>query len=503
MASIFTIMAVLLLQPPVHAPQAQPRRDTSISRSEASHEREFFVSPRGRTAAAGTRADPWDLATALKQPPTVQPGDTIWLLGGKYGDGKTYFISQLTGRPQVPVIVRQFPGERATIDGSLIVNGAYAWYWGFEVTSSVTDRTGDHSNPAAGTLDGVEVNGPYTKFINLVVHDTREGFGVWTPAEGAEVYGSIVYNNGWQGPDRGHGHGIYTQNQNAQKHLGDNIIFNQFGVGIHAYGSAKAFVQNYLVDRNIVFNNGALSTDGRTDNILFGVGGSLAGLRFESNYTYHTPSANIGTSRIGWSYGGANQDVVLQNNYFIGGYISLEVRGWTSMNVSGNTFYSATFAGIYLQLPSPHKPNALTWDENTYYGPEQFYLQGQRRSWDAWRAGMPIDAKSKYAPSPPAGVWSFVNPNAYEPGRGNIVIYNWDKKSSVEVDVSPILQAGANFEVRDAENFFSPPVLSGAYKGGTIRIPMTGLTAAQPNGAVPNPPRHTAPEFGAFVVIQH
>jgi len=96
-----------------------------------------------------------------------------------------------------------------------------------------------------------------------------------------------------------------------------------------------------------------------------------------------------------------------------------------------------------------------------------------------------------------------VIPNQYESGRGNIAIYNWDLKSTVAVDLSPILSTGATFEIRDAENFFGPPVLSGTYSGGTITLPMTGLTVTQPFGTVPNPPIHTAPEFGAFVILQH
>jgi hypothetical protein len=463
---------------------------------------EFFVSPNGRAGATGSHNDPWDLASALKQPPAVVPGATIWLLGGIYGDGRTYFISQLKGSATAPIVVREFPGERSTINGSLIVNGSYAWYWGFEVTSSLADRTGDQSNPTSGMLDGVEVNGPFTKFINLVVHDTREGFGVWTPAEGAEVYGCLIYNNGWQGPERGHGHGIYTQNRGVEKHLAENIIFNQFGAGIHGYGSPLATVQNYLVERNIVFNNGSLARDGRDDNILFALsGGTLAGIRLEENYTYHTPSANMGTSRIGWSYGGINKDAILRNNYFIGGYIALELHNWTELTVTGNTFYSPQFADVYLKTVDVQKPKSFAWDGNRYFGLEQFHWQAQRRSWDVWRSSLGADANGKYIAGAPKGVWTFVHSNAYEPGRGNIVVYNWDQKNSIDVDLSSILTAGARFEIRDAENFFAPPILLGTYDGHVARISMTGLSTVQPNGLVPHPPAHTAPEFGAFVVL--
>ncbi len=93
--------------------------------------REFYVSPNGRPAGDGTASRPWDLATALSGSKGIRPGDTIWLRGGTYAG--TY-RSRLTGTAQDPVLVRQYPGERAVIDGGnsngngiLVVSGSYTW----------------------------------------------------------------------------------------------------------------------------------------------------------------------------------------------------------------------------------------------------------------------------------------------------------------------------------------------------------------------------------------
>src|SRR2546423_14181180 len=44
-----------------------------------------YVSPSGASAADGTMARPWDLATALAGAGgRIAPGDTIWLRGGTY-----------------------------------------------------------------------------------------------------------------------------------------------------------------------------------------------------------------------------------------------------------------------------------------------------------------------------------------------------------------------------------------------------------------------------------
>src|SRR2546430_15149648 len=75
--------------------------------------------PAGTPRGDGTRDRPWDLATALSGGRgRVQPGDTIWLRGGTYTGN---FDGTLTGTSTAPIVVRQYPGERATIDGNLHV----------------------------------------------------------------------------------------------------------------------------------------------------------------------------------------------------------------------------------------------------------------------------------------------------------------------------------------------------------------------------------------------
>ena len=93
----------------------------------------------------------------------------------------------------------------------------------------------------------------------------------------------------------------------------------------------------------------------------------------------------------------------------------------------------------------------------------------------------------------------FVRANKYEAGRANVTVYDWTHASTVSVDLSSVLQVGANYEVRDAQNFWGAPVLSGTYQGGSVNLPMTGLAPAAPVGmAAPAP---TGPEFNVFVVL--
>src|SRR3977135_2758068 len=75
---------------------------------------EFYVAPNASASGTGSLSNPWKLQTALDQPSAVQPGDTIWLRGGTYVGS---FTSNLKGRSSRPIIVRQYDGQRAKIEG--------------------------------------------------------------------------------------------------------------------------------------------------------------------------------------------------------------------------------------------------------------------------------------------------------------------------------------------------------------------------------------------------
>ena len=106
------------------------------------------------------------------------------------------------------------------------------------------------SNPADARGSGVGMYAEGVKLINLVVHDTGVGVGNWSPAPDGEVYGCIIFYNGWDAPDRGHGHGIYAQNETGKKYLTDNVIFRQFSYGIHAYTEGGK-IDNFEVESAI------------------------------------------------------------------------------------------------------------------------------------------------------------------------------------------------------------------------------------------------------------
>jgi hypothetical protein len=112
-----------------------------------------------------------------------------------------------------------------------------------------------------------------------------------------------------------------------------------------------------------------------------------------------------------------------------------------------------------------------------------------------------VYSNNTYLTTKPTGVKIIIRPNAYEPGRANIIVYNWDLKDTVQVDVSKVLRQGDRFEVRNAQDFFGAPVLSGAYDGQPLTLPMKGLTMAKPVGVDRDLPT-TWPEFNVFILLK-
>ena len=425
----------------------------------------YYVAPSGSPNGDGSFENAWDLQTALSQPAGMRPGDTIWLRGGTYAGT---FVGKLNGAPASPIVVRQYPGERAIIDGGnssreaiLYVSGSYTWYWGFEVMSSdpkrVSAQTG--SSPTdIGRGEGiftVQSSGTGTglKVINLIIHDTAQAFGFWKEAVDAEISGCLIYYNGWDAPDRGHGHGIYTQNQTGIKTIKDNIVFANYSHGLHAYGSGSAHLNNIRVEGNTFFQNGDLSAVSGARNLLIGGGSVAQNPTVTSNYLYRLPGGPSSDFDLGYSAGCANPRVT--DNYIVG---NTEFVNCSNITMTGNTFYGA------VEGFSP--PNFPT---NTY------------------------------PPQRPSGTLVFVRPNQYEPGRANITVFNWSLASTVNVDLTGVLTVGSSYEIRNAQDYFATPVVTGTYAGGTLALPMSGLSVEAPVG-VATPPA-TGPEFNAFVLL--
>lgn len=493
----------------------------------------LVVAPDGTPTGSGSEESPLDLATALTSDSPVEPGGAVLLRGGTY-DGT--YIAELEGTRDEPITIRSWPGEWAILDGgrtrenTLTVRGSDTWIRDLEVTRSDPTRTtteaGSHPSISRGAGDGVAVFGPRTKLINLVVHDNGNGIGFWQPAVDAEVYGVLSFNNGWIGPDRPHGHGMYVQNDSeaGRKRVENSMFFNNFRYGIQGYG-VNGHVSGLSFQSITGFENGKPAGELAT-NLLLGATKEPANHISVLRSIFYSTSPNFDNVRIGFARDVQNQKAEILSNAIVGGSPAFSTHNWRELDVLDNLILARTDKAfgpnILAELWSPSWPlgsiapvPSYNWDHNSYFEvpsgemhhARRFLINAEHESrrnhaltFGDWRRESRLDTNSDATLGRPGGVDVHVEPNRYERGRAMITVLNWEGRRSVTVDLSESgLREGRAFEIRDAENYSGAPIVEGVYQGGSLELPMDGRSVTQPVGRPSLD--HTSIEFGAFVLL--
>ncbi len=468
---------------------------------------DWYVAPSGTPIGPGTLLAPYDLATALSGQ-VGQPGDTFWLRGGTYALG--HLDTQIAGTPGQLITFRPMPGEAARVDGSLSFFGTAGdvILRDLELFSSDAKRMSTQTNVGFNPSDlnlipGIASYAPNLSFINLVIHDqTRHGLYLSEHSTNNLVYGCVVYNNGWFAPDNAEGHGMYVQSTGGNRELADNLVFSNSGANMHVYeDGTNLCLVGVTLDGNVAFNAGAIQTVRPYRDWLVGVDAPATTadkIVLKNNMGYLPPQAP-GYSQVQIGREGINGSVALLNNYLPQGLL---MNNWTIAAVAGN-FFAAQATNPAVSLNLNQVPLAAAWNGNNYAvaADTNGFVSGSTESgFVGWQRATGFDSNSTYSVGNPSGTRIFLRPNRYEAGRANIIVYNWDNLPSVAVDVSSMLAPGAAYEVRNAEDFFAPPVLSGVFDGYPLVLPMTGLTVAIPNGPLLTPPP-TGPTFNVFVLL--
>jgi hypothetical protein len=463
--------------------------------------KEWYVAPDGTAGGDGSRERPWSLEAALKPDPRIQPMDTVWVRKGVYNGA---FVSRLKGAPGRPVVLRAYPGERVVLDGRgfspktvLTIEGEWAWYWGLEITNTDPNRNSNipgNNNPE-DRGGGISMAGPNIKVINCIVHNTGTAVGQSKNIPDMELYGTVIFNNGWRGPDRQHGPGIYTQNSTGEKVLRENIIFNSYWSNLQLYGSSSSALNNFRLEGNVNFN-------GRW---LVGGGAPLKNITAIENMLYGNTAEFSYTNR-------ANENLVLRRNYFPV-FVSAG-QGWDRVRAEGNTFLRPGNGGTLLgvTISEGHTLQESSFSGNTYLvsqagqavasvlAPGMTAAKAYRFA--EWQeAGFDKDGRLEVVPNGvPREPKVFVRRNEYEPQRAHVVIYNWPKLDAVDVDISALNpQPGDRWVLRNVQNYFEE-FETGIYEGKPLRVRMTGWTAAAPIGEDKPLYPATFPEFGVFVL---
>ena len=247
----------------------------------------------------------------------------------------------------------------------------------------------------------------------------------------SEIHGCLIYQNGWKGPDRCHGHCIYTQNRDGTKTISGCIFSTPFGHGqqlVQAYGSKAAWVNGFRIEDNIAY---AMTPQG--DRLL--VGGMADGNRNNRvlrNYFFNA-ALQLGYSGKNHTGGHVRENVLLDGSIVVCNYLDVEVRD--NLVVGG---------GIKTD----------NCGQATNQG-NQTFAKGKR----GCRQRFPYSQQVRSDVPPPGRI---------QLGRG----------ADGEVKVAPFLKAGDRYQLLDPHNFFGKPLFAGKCQGEMMSVPIKETFAA-------------------------
>ena len=173
----------------------------------------------------------------------------------------------------------------------------------------------------------------------------------------------------------------------------------------------------------------------------------------------------------------------------------------------GNTFISAATA-LEFHLPKVTKTAEHAWDKNRYHcgrsdwSPFALYTvtSGGGLDFAGWQRQSGLDAGSTFHGARPTKSRAVVRPSEYARGRAHVIVYNWGRHEHVDVDLTKVLDAGAEYVVLSAQDPFGEPVLNDVFDGKPVRLPTAGRRPAPPVGGSPSAPPVTGPLFNVFLV---
>lgn len=353
-----------------------------------------------------------------------RPGYTLYLRGGVYAGE---FDSTLRGDNGLPMVIRPYPGERAIIDGALDINGAFTTWIGLEIRYSgwVTRVSQEPGNvPSDLPRRDLNIYGVGTRLINCIIHDLSN-FGWWGPATDSELYGCLIYSNGWAGPDRGHGHGVYTQNRpGGRKVWRDCITWGHYSTCGKVYSASNAPLKHYDISGLICGPSGDSrflvgSDDGSTEDVTV------------SGVMTYGAAVNFSDALL-------SSSIAFDQCYIVSDKdIPIVLSSWHNLTGLDNTIIGGNGDDpSYRVVALAANRGAWQLDRNSYHytgpNPRPFREEGiADRTFAQWQQVTGLDAQSTYQRGAPTANKVVVQPNEYDPNRFHVAVWNWEGLASI------------------------------------------------------------------------
>ncbi len=483
--------------------------------------RVVIVSPTGSSSGDGSLNKPYDLDTVIgydrknnkKISSPLKPGDIVYLRGGLYGKGGNVgFVYKfyVSGSENNYITFRSYPGEKAIINGGIELWGqdlSTGWIIirDLEITNTDevrwTDCIGSNNYECYARMAGISIYASHVKIINNYIHDTANGIYTAETSSDLEIYGNIVQNNGWVAPDRAHGHGIYVQNTDqTSKIVKANIVLPGIeDTGIHLFGNS-AQAKNVIFEDNIHFTKRWLMVSDEYE---------INDVIMRNNYLWNSYIKISHSATVGPGF-------TIENNYIGGAGSSQPEQMFIfnpdlgSFNIKNNVFCFDSTGGKTLIIDSyGYKADSKhILDYNYVCGSYNINYKGSLISYSSWKSQTGFNENQPNT-NPRLTNKIIVINNLYEDKKLYVVVYNWETKDVISIDLSDYgFLLGDKYVVRNAMNYNEDQPIIGIYSGGSINIKMKDWTLAYPIGwdkitkykNMAYRPENPYPLFGIFII---
>lgn len=275
-----------------------------------------YASPSGSDYNPGTLAAPFQ--TFAKLISSLSPGQVGMLRAGTYGNSSTYVNVSNSGSSGNPILVTNYPGEKATIAGYIEIYGNYVTLQNLYIDGSNSQLSGPCAPPgyALGLLcqghhitinrcdvtqssstmkgSGIIQHGDANVFSYNKIHDIghckAQDHGIYLGA-GSSV---VIHHNWFWNNAHGWGVQLYPNALGASVH--SNVI-DHFGSGAVISDTDGGSTSNCDVYNNVVMNEGTTGPSefsawsGSAGAGLSGVGcaSGASNNKFRDNCCYNNP----------------------------------------------------------------------------------------------------------------------------------------------------------------------------------------------------------------------